>query len=99
MIKKITIGIALSLCTLGAHADGHGFQEAWDAAESKRVEAAAAGVEWRDTGKMLADAKAAYEKGDKDAAKALVKKAHKQSKAALAQGAREKDLWKTRVPK
>ncbi len=43
---------------------GDDFQAAWDAAEAKRKEAAKIGAEWRDTGKMLKQAKSASEKGE-----------------------------------
>ncbi len=74
------------------------FATAWEAAEAKRKEAAAVGYEWRDTGKMLKKAKEEAEAGNTEAAMKLVAKAHEESEDAIAQQAREADLWQARVP-
>ena len=74
------------------------FNAAWEAADAKRAEAGKAGFEWRDTGKMLKQAKEAAEGGDMEAAMKLVAKAQEQSEDALAQGEREANLWQARVP-
>ena len=74
------------------------FNAAWEAADAKRKEAAAVGFEWRDTGKILKQAKAAADEGDMDQAMKLVAKAHEQSEDAIAQQAREENLWQARVP-
>ena len=74
------------------------FNAAWEAADAKRAEAGKAGFEWRDTGKMLKQAKEAAEGGDMETAMKLVAKAHEQAEDGLAQGKREANLWQARVP-
>lgn len=55
------------------------------AAESSRAAAAAVGYEWRDTAKMIEDAKKAVEEKDFDKAVKLAKQAERQGQAAVAQ--------------
>lgn len=55
------------------------------AAEASRAAAEAVGYEWRDTAKMIADAKKAVEEKDFDKAVKLAKQAERQGKEALAQ--------------
>jgi hypothetical protein len=55
------------------------------AAEASRAAAAAVGYEWRDTAKMIEDAKKAVEEKDFDKAVKLAKQAEKQGKNAVAQ--------------
>jgi NAD/NADP transhydrogenase alpha subunit len=80
------------------NASGGDFAAAWEAAEAKRKEAGKMGAEWRDTGKMLKQAKKASEDGDAEKAMKLVAKAHEQSEDAIAQYERESSLWSARVP-
>ena len=100
MIKKTVV----MLFTAVAFSCGSGlvmaddFTAAWDAAEAKRKEAAAVGYEWRDTKKMLKKAKEEAEAGNTEAAMKLVAKAHEESEDAIAQQAREAELWQARVP-
>ena len=77
---------------------GDDFAAAWDAADAKRKEASTIGYEWRDTGKMLKEAKTEAEAGNKEKAMKLVAKAMEQSADAIAQEARESELWAARVP-
>ncbi len=74
------------------------FSAAWDAADAKRKEAAALGYEWRDTGKVLKQAKQAAEDGDNEKAMKLAAKALEQSSDAIDQHARESLVWQARVP-
>ena len=91
----LVLAIVAASCSTFASED---FNAAWEAADAKRAEAGKAGFEWRDTAKMLSQAKEAAEGGDMDAAMKLVAKAHEQSEDALAQGKREANLWQARVP-
>lgn len=55
------------------------------AAEASRAAAAAVGYEWRDTAKMIEDAKKAVVEKDFDKAVKLAKEAERQGQAAVAQ--------------
>jgi len=74
------------------------FNVAWEKADQLRQKAASVGFEWRDTGKMLASAKAAAEEGDLDKAMKLTAVAHEQGDDAYAQYQREQKNWMARVP-
>lgn len=101
MLKKlIALPIAASFLLFGAAASGsEDFAAAWEAADAKRKEAAAVGYEWRDTKKFLKKAKAEHEAGNTEVAMALVARALEESKDAIAQEAREANLWADRVLK
>ena len=99
IIGKIVPAIVIVLLVFtGSAFSNEEFDAAWDAADARRMDAAAVGFEWRDTGKILGQAKAAAEEGDLEAAMKLVAKAHEQSEDAIAQQAREAELWQSRVP-
>lgn len=68
-------------------------------AEQLRLEAAAAGAEWLQTGSLLEQARDQAAAGDMDAALALVDKAHFQAEAALLQAEYESTAWQNRVIK
>ena len=70
----------------------------WDAADAKRKEASSLGHEWRDTGKMLKNAKKEADAGNMDKAMMLVAQAQEESEDAIAQAMREQDAWMARVP-
>jgi hypothetical protein len=55
------------------------------AAEGAQKAAAKLGYEWRDTDKLIKEAKALAEKGEKDKAMSLAKKAEDQAKIAMNQ--------------
>lgn len=59
------------------------------AAEASNAKAKAAGYEWRDTGKMIKEAKKAAEMKDYDKAIKLAKKAENQGELAVKQQASE----------
>ena len=63
------------------------FKTAITAAETDYAAALAARMAWRDTGKMIKEAKKLHKAGRVDVATALAKKAHKQAVNALAQAA------------
>lgn len=98
-IMKLVIPVALLSMAIGATSfASEEFTAAWDAADQRRQDAAAVGYEWRDTGKILGQAKDAADGGDMDKAMKLVAKALEQSEDAIAQQARESALWQARVP-
>ncbi len=66
---------------------GDAFSAAVSAAEADYAKALAANMAWRDTEKMIKEAKKLHKSGKVDAATALAKKAHKQAVNALAQAA------------
>ena len=61
------------------------------AAEAAQAKAAAVNYEWRDTGKLIADAKKALEAKDEAKAAALATQALHQSENAIKQQAAQKD--------
>lgn len=93
-----TAATAFALFFASASISAADFAAAWEAADAKRKEAGKIGAEWRDTGKMLKQAKKAAEEGDEAKAMKLVAKALEQSEDAIAQHARESNLWAARVP-
>ena len=75
------------------------FQAAYDAADAARKKAAAVKSEWRDTRKMLKQAKAAAKKGDFDKAVALANAAKFQGERGAEQGELQARIWQDAVPK
>ena len=66
------------------------FEAAWAEADAARKKAASVGGEWRDTGKMLKQAKAAWEAGEHEKATKLVEKAKTQGELGYEQAMKEK---------
>ncbi|MCS5588417.1 MAG: hypothetical protein NZ824_00445 [Candidatus Thioglobus sp.] len=77
----------LTVLTLSVTAQADSFETAIGAAEADYKKALAARMAWRDTGKMIKEAKKLNKAGKADAAIAVAKKAHKQAVNALAQAA------------
>jgi hypothetical protein len=75
------------------------FERGLAEAEQLRLEAAAAGAEWLQTGNLLEQAREEAAAGDLDAALALVDKARFQAEAALRQAEYESTAWQDRVIK
>jgi len=103
IIMLLTSLVFLSGCATATTPDapaaaGGDFAAAWEAADARRKEAGKLGAEWRDTGKMLDQARKASDKGEADKAMKLVAKAQEQSEDAIAQYERESAQWATRVP-
>ena len=73
------------------------FERRLAAAERQRAEAAAAGAEWLQTGKLLEQARQEAEQDNVDAALELVDKAKFQAEMALQQALREEEAWVRRV--
>ncbi len=90
-MKKILL-TTLAVFTLSAQAfhtpeAAVSFKSVIGAAEADYKKALAAKMAWRDTGKMIKEAKKLNKAGKTDAAIAVAKKAHKQAVNALAQAA------------
>jgi hypothetical protein len=98
-IRALCIGLFCATLVPTTALSASGFDEAWAEADKLRTDAAAVNHEWTGARKLLKKAKEAQAKGDSDKAMKLVAKALEQSKDALAQHEREKEGWKSRVPK
>lgn len=79
--------------------DEQSFNAAYEAAESARKKAASMKYEWRDTAKMLEQAKETASKGDYAAAQKLADKARMQSENAIAQAKEQEQAWQAAVVK
>ena len=66
-------------------------------AKAANAEAASMGFEWRDTGKIIKEAQAAFDAGDYDKALALANKALAQAESAKAQAAAENQRFLDRT--
>jgi len=66
-------------------------------AKAANAEAAAMGFEWRDTGKLIKDAQAAFDAGDYDKALTLANQAQAQAEAAQRQAAAENQKFLDRT--
>ena len=80
-------------------ADMAAFKAAHAAADAERKKAAKVGMEWRDTGKMLKQAKKLAEKGKFEEATALADKAKAQGIAGQRQAEVQAKAWKAAVLK
>lgn len=80
-----------------AAADAESFKTAYEAADAARKKAASVGYEWRDTKKILKQAKKAADGGDFAKAETLAIKAQKQGEAGVAQAAEQEEAWKSAV--
>ena len=98
LLSGMAIAMTLGLTTVNQAMASDDFATSWEAADAERKAAAQVGFEWRDTKKLLKQAKKANEEGDTEKAIKLVAKAHEQSSDAIAQHKRESDLWMSRVP-
>ncbi|WP_156013331.1 SoxXA-binding protein [Thioalkalivibrio sp. HK1] len=79
--------------------DQAAFEVAYDAGQAARKAAAAVGHEWRDTKKMLSDAKKLAEKSDFEAAIALAERAKRQGELGVIQAEHEEKVWMDAVLK
>jgi len=73
------------------------YDRRYAAAERLQAEAAAAGAEWLETGKLLDQANKEADGGNMDAAFSLLDKARFQAEAAIKQAEHEADAWINRV--
>ena len=97
IMLKLAILLSLGL-SFNVNA-GSDFDAAWTAADDLRQQTADIRYEWRDTEKILAQAKAEQAAGNKESAMLLVAEAHEQAADAIAQAKREKSAWQSRVIK
>ncbi len=74
-----------------------GFERQFAAAQSLRVEAAAAGAEWLETEDLLNQASEAAARDNMDAAFALLEQARLQAEMAIQQAEHEAAAWASRV--
>jgi len=73
------------------------FDRRYAAAERLQAEAAAAGAEWLETGKLMDQANKEAAGGNMDAAFSLLDKAQFQAETAIKQAEYEADAWVNRV--
>ena len=73
------------------------FERRYAEAEQLRMDAAAMGAEWLETGKLLEAAADADEQGDSDKALELTEEAKFQAEAAIRQAEHESGAWRERV--
>lgn len=97
--KTIKLAVLLLLGLSVNATAGSDFDAAWAAADELRLQAAEIRNEWKKTTDILDQAKTEHAAGNKDAAMALVAKAHEESVDAIAQAEREKTAWQARVIK
>jgi hypothetical protein len=102
-LSTIVAVMGASLLVAGAGntvaADEQSFNASYEAAEAARKQAASMNYEWRDTGKMLKQAKEAAAKGDYETAERLANKAEMHGKMAVAQAKEQEQLWQSAVVK
>ncbi|MBF2761198.1 MAG: SoxXA-binding protein [Ectothiorhodospiraceae bacterium AqS1] len=98
------LAAALFACAIGQSApalanDQAAFDVAYDAGQMARKAAAAVGHEWRDTKKMLRQAKGLAEKGEFEKAIALANRAKRQGELGVIQAEHEEKVWMDAVLK
>lgn len=94
--------VIVAACAWTPHAlagDAATFEAAYKSAEAARMAAAEVGFEWRDTKKMLRQAKKLAEKGKFEQAIALADQAKRQGEAGVLQAAEQEKTWQSRVLK
>ena len=79
--------------------DAETFKAAYEAAVEARKAAAAVGFEWRDTKKMLRQAKKLAEKGEYEKAVRLANKAKRQGDLGVQQAEEQETAWRAAVLK
>jgi len=89
--------IALAALVIVSSGCSTGFDRQYAEVERLRVEAEAAGAEWLETSKLLAQAIETAAQDDMDAAFLLLDKARFQSEMAIKQAEHEADAWASRV--
>ena len=99
ILKLSTATLLIALASASSAADKAIFDVAYAAADEARKGAAAVKFEWRDTRKMLKNAKALAGKGDYAKAVALANKAKAQGEAGQRQAVEQEKLWRSFVVK
>lgn len=90
---------ACAATTDATAADEKSFNAAYEAADAARKQAASLGFEWRDTKKMLDEAKKAADKGDYETAEKLAMKAKREGEMGVAQAKEQEQAWRSAVLK
>lgn len=102
-ISYVTAAMGASLLVAFAGnsvaADQKSFDASYEAAETARKEAASMDYEWRDTAKLLRQARKAAGKGDYETAEKLARKAEMQGKMAVVQAKEQEQAWQAAVVK
>ena len=94
----VAAALAASAWTPGASAtDAATFEAAHEAGEAARKAAAAVGFEWRDTKKMLKQARKLAEEEKYEEAVALANQARRQGEHGVAQAKEQEAAWQRRV--
>ncbi len=102
--SRRAIAACLFACALGQALpalanDEAAFKAAYEAGDAARKAAAAVGFEWRDTKKMLRQAKSLAEKGEYQKAIDLANRAKRQGENGLIQAELEEKVWMDAVLK
>lgn len=96
----VVMGASLLVaCAGNTVPDEKSFNASYEAADAARKKAASMNYEWRDTGKILKQAKKAADKGDYQTAEKLANKARMQGEMAVAQAKEQEQLWQSAVVK
>ena len=99
--RLLAAGVAAVVLACGApHApasDEATYQAAFDAALAARRAAAEAGFEWRDTRKMLRQARGLAKKGEYAKAVELANRARRQGELAVMQAREQEAAWRAEV--
>ena len=100
-MKTILAASLLVIASASVHATDNeaSFNAAWQDAEAVRLHAAEVKHEWRDTEKMLKNAKALAAEGQYEQAMALVEHAKMESERAVEQAEQQARVWQDAVPK
>ena len=94
--------VAVALAAVAPHApasDEATYKAAFDAAMVARRAAAKAGFEWRDTRKLLRQARSLAKKGEYERAVELAHRARRQGELALMQAGEQEAAWREAVLK
>jgi Ni/Co efflux regulator RcnB len=96
LIRTATLAVAVASLSAGAlqaaeKDQAAEFEAAVEKADASRKKAASAGGEWRDTGKMIKQAKAAAKKGDYKKGLKLANTAYRQGELGYQQAMDQKD--------
>jgi Ni/Co efflux regulator RcnB len=97
LIRTATLAVAVASLSAGAlqaaeKDQAAEFEAAVEKADASRKKAASAGSEWRDTGKMIKQAKAAAKKGDYKKGLELANTAYRQGELGYQQAIDQKDV-------
>ena len=95
--NKVSTKLLLATALVVASGCATEFERRFAAAEGLQAEAAAAGSEWLETGKLLQQASEEAARDNMDAAFLLLEQAQFQADMAIKQAEHEADAWASRV--